>query len=172
MEPGIAVEDVPQLLTMLKWLSLWPTRFPSVLMGGESPHQALTIRRARWIATLRHTMADAPLMEFWSAAAFYANRERWAALENVPFETQDLDMWLAYAPWNSEEDLSIYGMAVEQGIVPPRPIESLIRDLHPLDPRESEEHVADFYAHRAEFESNIPEHTEEANDARNTETAE
>ena len=104
-------------------------------------------------------------MEFWLAAAFYGNRERWAALENIPFETQDLDMWLAYAPWKSEENLLHYRLAVEQGIIPPRPIENLIRDLHPLDPLEAEKHVADFYAHQAEL-------MEEAIDARNTETAE
>ena len=175
MGNGIGPEDVPLLLDWLKWLSLWPKE---LLLGAASPHQALTIRRARWLATLRFVLADAQPLERWFLATIYGNRERWAVIENKPFETADADFRLAYHPWRSEQDAKTYEAAIERGFVPRLTIESMVRDEHPLDPQEAGRRLDDYHAsvegipegrRTMQFIENL---LKEANNARNTETAE
>lgn len=103
---GISVDAVPTLLSML----------PGVAMNYGFKY--LTIRIARWVSILGLWVDDLDAMKLYFRAGIYAARERWAAIENRPFNTTDLDTELAFARWRSKDRNTAYEMLVDKDLIP------------------------------------------------------
>lgn len=77
----------------------------------------LSIRMARWITTLHSILGD-NVPGLLNIANLYANRERWAIINDSPLDTADLDHLVSFAPWNSRDAARLYRVAVEAGNIP------------------------------------------------------
>lgn len=96
---GIAPDAIPDLLECERKCEIYLGR-------------PFTIRDARWVNVLRHALSGEPIA-LRHFAFFYANRERWAAINNAEIETDDLDAAVMFTPWRSEINESLYRAVIE-----------------------------------------------------------
>ena len=94
----------------------------------------LTVRMARWVSGLAPALKEAGATNAHFTALIYARRERWAVIEGKELETSDLDAWVAFAPWRSDKDLSLYRRAISEGLVPGITSATLLRDVYAGQP--------------------------------------
>ena len=132
LPPPITKEDIPKILEIIKAINVG-----RIAVGDLG----LTVRAVRWVAMLRHAMADDSPELTWLMADLYSQRERWSKIEQEELNTWDLDILLAYASWRSEARRQTYLAAVNCGFAPD--IEEVVSrhivDLHPLNRAEADQ---------------------------------
>lgn len=106
LAPGIQQDDIPILMNIGRILLDLPLA------------SRLTIRTARWVSVIRRHAPEWPVVHLWQFAAWYSYRERAAATNGkADFDTADLDVYLMYAPWRSDEKLEAYRTAIDASII-------------------------------------------------------
>ena len=84
-------------------------------------------------------MADADPDTLFVMADLYASRERWAAIEDREFNTQDLDAHVSYASWRSESNNEAYLCVVKAGQISAMPsLRELVLQEYAGDPSGAE----------------------------------
>ena len=109
-ETNAAHGSLPITLEVYKWTAVSGLR-----------EEYLSKRAARWMVKIHAGAPDIPPDELVWLANLYSNRERWSMVDRHPLLTGDLDHYLTFAPWRSESNRIVYGVALDTGDAPPMP---------------------------------------------------
>jgi len=93
-------EEDPWCLGSLKYCEISPDAVPAVLKVWKlclATDSCFTIREAKWVARLQTAIKGMLNLRHW--AYLYATRERVCELLKQPFDTSDLDAYLAMGSW-------------------------------------------------------------------------
>ena len=78
---------------------------------------------AEWARRLRVALRGLPRESHWFFAIEYGDREESARNRGVPHATTaDLDAWLMFKPWRSEDDNRAWRSALDKSEIPSRPL--------------------------------------------------
>ncbi len=87
-----------------------------------------SIRMARWVSRLHPVLGD-DVPRLLNIGYLYANRERWAIINDSTLDTTDLDHLVSFAPWSSPDAARLYRAAVEGGNIPGMEFKRTYRDM-------------------------------------------
>jgi hypothetical protein len=78
-----------------------------------------TVRAAKWCWRIHLTAPELAPTDLWLLAQKYIRRELNTEILGQPLDMRDLDEYLGYRPWTSEEHRNRYKKAVQEGRVSP-----------------------------------------------------
>lgn len=88
----------------------------AVVAGRDGRITMFSVAEATWIATIRQARPDLPPWDAWFLARNVVARES----HNDP--TDDLDLFLAFAPWRDDESRDGYIAAAKAAQIPQAPL--------------------------------------------------
>ncbi len=103
--------------------ALVPPVLAAVIEKSSGRRNHITIEEAKWVIRIRLAAPDLDPWDVWLIARTYMRRQQQEK------SATDLDHFLSFAPWRSEESSQRYRNAFGQGWVPRPPVllESLVR---------------------------------------------
>lgn len=118
-----APEDIPLILPFVRYAASLDASFGDdkgsargpITRGGDTTHATVTRAKAEWIVRIRRAAPDLPEPAVWDIVHYYLSRA-----DDPEGRTFDLDLLLAFQPWQSEDSLREFAQALDHEDLPPQ----------------------------------------------------